>query len=65
MYGAAPLKNWFKMSNESKEQTVTEPLVTVPHPESDEATLVSENAALTPAQIEELKAKFNPDKLNL
>ena len=45
------------MSNESKEQIVTEALEQVPPPESAEASAVLENAALTPAQIEELKAK--------
>ncbi len=45
------------MSNESKEQTVTEALEKVLHPESAEALTMPENTALSPTQIEELKAK--------
>ena len=45
------------MSNESKEQIVTEALEKVPPPESPEAPTEPDNAALSPTQIDELKAK--------
>ena len=45
------------MRNESKEQTVTEPLVKVPPTEPAEAPSAPDASVLTPAQIEELIAQ--------
>ena len=51
------MKNWFKMNNESKEQSVVKVREKVPSTEPAGVSSAPENAPLTPAQIEELKAK--------